>query len=191
MKKVYESTGNIHIPELKCSAQKGTRMIVDDEERTFTMNGVTVPLMQDFQILLKYNLVRELSKEEIETPEKVIDQPISRLSERKKMKVEIAEDNKVEIKTARKHDEATVEETNEENDEPMIRGMKVITDDSIPIAKSLEKASEEIVESSIGKNEKPRPTPKPKKTSLSDDEKKKVAEKLKAERVKKSKESSK
>ena len=190
MKKVYESTGNIHIPELKCSAHKGTRMIVDGD--SFTMNGLTVPLPQDFQILLKYNLVHELSEKEIELPEKIEEPAVSRSTERQKMKVEIAEDNKVQIKSTKpeKKEMADEDENEEKSSQNTIRGMSVITDESIPIQKTLIKKTEDDDHDSaiVGKIQA-RPTPKPKKSNISDEEKKAAAEKLKSERVMKSKKS--
>ena len=189
MKKVYESTGNVHIPELKCAASKGTRVTVCDD--MFTLNGVTIPVPYNFQLLLKHGLFKELTEEEAEAPEVIEEPKVLQHAERQKMKVEYAEENKIPIVVAAKtpkEDEAVQEsEVKSTDDKNIIRGMKVVQDESMPITKPLTRTSDKTDEKVETKAEAYVKT----KQKPVDPKKAEAAAKLREERINKAKGSSK
>lgn len=189
MKKVYESTGNVHIPELKCAAPKGARVTVYDD--MFTLNGVTIPVPYNFQLLLKHGLFKELTEEEAEAPEVIEEPKVLQRAERQKMKVEYAEENKIPIVVAAKtpkEDEVVQEaEVKSVDDKNMIRGMKVFQDESMPITKPLVRTSEKADEKVEAKAEAPVKA----KQKPVDPKRAEAAAKLREERIKKANGSSK
>ena len=59
MKKVFEAQANIHIPALKCSYQKGTRFTVEGD--LIIVGDAETPMTNDFKILIKHGLLKELT----------------------------------------------------------------------------------------------------------------------------------
>lgn len=195
MREVYETTGNVHFPELKCQLPKGTRMIVEDGK--MTVNERTVDITENFQIMVRYNLVRKLTEEEEQQPEQIEAPKVIAREERKKMRVEQEEDNIVPITrrfsnekdegegvVVHKEDDELKKEIESENSLGTVRGMKVIQEDSTPIAvvKSLPKDSSKDVTT---KKPPVRPTPKSQKSEKTEDQKKAEAAALKAKRLQK------
>ena len=186
MKKVYEATGNIHIPELKCSANKGTRVEICDE--MFTMNGTTIPTPYNFQLLLKHGLFKELSEKEAETPEVVEVPQTVKHEERQKMRIEYADENKIPIVAigSMKNEDDQIQESDIKliDEKGSVRGMKVIEDESVPFVGNFGGSSDE--KKATASNLEVRPNQKQKSANEEDMKKKdEAAAKIREERIKK------
>lgn len=141
MSKIYEATANVHIPELKCSYQKGTRFVVN--ENSFEVNEQKAEISGDFMLLVRHGLLKELSEEESKRPEQIAEQKIRKSAERKKMPVTMDTSTSTELpkKVAKdpgipfKGTEISESETDKSSQagENTVRGMQVINVDATPI----------------------------------------------------------
>lgn len=190
MREVYETTGNVHFPELKCQLPKGTRMYAEDGK--VTVNERTVDQTENFQIMVRYNLVRKLTEEEEQLPEKVEAPKVLVREERKKMRIEQEEDNIVPIVGRFSSEsgkgggvlehEADEELKEEVEGEGTVRGMKVIYEDSTPIVKPLPKSNGD--QAPVKSKAEVRPASKAPKSGKTEEQKKAEAAALKAKRLK-------
>ena len=125
--KIYEATVNVHVPSLKCSYFAGTRFLV--KNGIVTAGFQETPLGNDFMLLIRNGILRELSGKEANTPEQITQPKVIKVPERKKMKVEI-QDEPITILTKKIDTPHAISKTasqQEENSERTVRGMKVIT----------------------------------------------------------------
>lgn len=131
--KVYEACANVHIPSLKCSYMTGTRFTVRDD--VVSVGCQETPFNIDFVLLVRNGLLRELSDDESRSPENVRQPRVIRVPERKKMRVEIQDEQVTQISQKEIRKEPQQRETGAENDGGvrMVRGMKVVTTESTPI----------------------------------------------------------
>lgn len=141
MGKIYEATANVHIPELKCSYQKGTRFVVN--ENSFEVNEQKAEISGDFMLLVRHGLLKELSEEESKRPEQIAEQKIRKSAERKKMPVtmdtststelpkKVTKDPGIPFKGTEISESAT--DKSSQAGENTVRGMQVINVDATPI----------------------------------------------------------
>lgn len=133
MTKIYEAKNNVHIPALKCSYQKGTRFNFYDDK--IIVGDQEFSLCNDFKLLIKCGMLKELSEKEAMRPEKISVPKVIKIPERKSMKVEMAEDLSKPIVAETQEEEKKVIEAMDSNspEEESIRGMKIVKENSSEI----------------------------------------------------------
>lgn len=141
VEKVFEATTNVHVPSLKCSYFSGTRFYV--KNNTVSTGMQETPLSNDFLVLVRNGIMKELTETEAAKPEKVVEPKVIKMPERKKMRVEI-QDTQItsiadKIQKVRKAPVQGVDATDEvsaEVEQPRtVRGMKVITTETTDLKK--------------------------------------------------------
>ena len=147
MSKTYETRANVHVPALKCSYPAGTR---------FTVNGEIVyigdqefEMTNEFKLLIRHGIIRELTAKESKIPENVAEPKTLKAPERKKMPV-LMEDKTITPlethltkKAKESEDERIINENNEGDEGKTVRGMKVLSENSMPIKKTSEEENKE------------------------------------------------
>lgn len=128
---IYEATQNIHVPSMRCSFARGTRITVFDGARMEAL-GKSSPLSPDFNVLVRHGYIRKLDEEEAAKPETIEVQKVRHFAPRSKMTVEVKEDYERKISEIRSVDESIVAEDNgvpaegEAEEGKTLRGMKVV-----------------------------------------------------------------
>ena len=139
MSKTYETRANVHVPALKCSYPAGTRFIVKGE--TVTIGDQEFEITNEFKLLIRHGIIRELTAEESKSPENVSEPKTMKTPERKKMPVQMEDKTITPLKThlskkfKESEDERIIKESNESDEGKTVRGMKVLSENSMPIKK--------------------------------------------------------
>lgn len=133
MQVTYEAKINVHVPDLKCSYQKGTRFLLQGEK--IIVGDREAPLSNDFKILIKCGSLKELSEKEAMKPEKVSAPKTIKIPERKSLKVVMAQDLSKPLVAETQEEEKRVIEAMDSNspEEKSIRGMKIVKENSSEI----------------------------------------------------------
>lgn len=133
MQVTYEAKINVHVPDLKCSYQKGTRFLLQGEK--IIVGDREAPLSNDFKILIKCGSLKELSEKETMKPEKVSAPKTIKIPERKSLKVVMAQDLSKPLVAETQEEEKRVIEAMDSNspEEKSIRGMKIVKENSSEI----------------------------------------------------------
>lgn len=139
MSKTYETRANVHVPALKCSYPAGTRFTVNGE--TVSIGDQEFEMTNEFKLLIRHGIIRELTIKESKTPENIPEPKTLKAPERKKMPV-VMEDKTVtplvthlSKKAKESEDERIIEESNKADEGKTVRGMKVLSENSMPIKK--------------------------------------------------------
>ena len=139
MSKTYETRANVHVPALKCSYPAGTRFVVKGE--IVTIGDQEFEITSEFKLLIRHGIIRELTAEESKSPENVSEPKTLKAPERKKMPVVMEDKTIIPLEThlskkaKESEDERIIKESNEADEGKTVRGMKVLSENSIPIKK--------------------------------------------------------
>ena len=139
MSKTYETRANVHVPALKCSYPAGTRFVVKGE--LVTIGDQEFEITNEFKLLIRHGIIRELTAEESKSPENVSEPKTLKAPERKKMPVVMEDKTIIPLEThlskkaKESEDERIIKESNEADEGKTVRGMKVLSENSIPIKK--------------------------------------------------------
>ena len=139
MSKTYETRANVHVPALKCSYPAGTRFVVKGE--IVTIGDQEFEITNEFKLLIRHGIIRELTAEESKSPENVSEPKTMKAPERKKMPVVMEDKTIIPLtthlskKTKESEDERIIKESNNADEGKTVRGMKVLSENSIPIKK--------------------------------------------------------
>ena len=146
MSKTYETRANVHVPALKCSYPAGTRFVVKGE--IVTIGDQEFEITNEFKLLIRHGIIRELTSEESKSPENVSEPKTLKAPERKKMPVVMEDKTIIPLEThlskkaKESEDERIIKESNEADEGKTVRGMKVLSENSMPIKKLSSKKEE-------------------------------------------------
>lgn len=146
MSKTYETRANVHVPALKCSYPAGTRFVVKGE--IVTIGDQEFEITSEFKLLIRHGIIRELTAEESKSPENVSEPKTLKAPERKKMPVVMEDKTIIPLEThlskkaKESEDERIIKESNEADEGKTVRGMKVLSENSMPIKKLSSEESE-------------------------------------------------
>lgn len=146
MSKTYETRANVHVPALKCSYPAGTRFVVKGE--IVTIGDQEFEITNEFKLLIRHGIIRELTAEESKSPENVSEPKTLKTPERKKMPVVMEDKTIIPLEThlskkaKESEDERIIKESNEADEGKTVRGMKVLSENSMPIKKLSSKKEE-------------------------------------------------
>lgn len=146
MSKTYETRANVHVPALKCSYPAGTRFVVKGE--IVTIGDQEFEITNEFKLLIRHGIIRELTAEESKSPENVSEPKTLKAPERKKMPVVMEDKTIIPLEThlskkaKESEDERIIKESNEADEGKTVRGMKVLSENSMPIKKLSSKKEE-------------------------------------------------
>lgn len=144
MSTTYEAVANVHIPALKCSYQKGSRFVID-EQNNITVGDNVFTMNNTIKILIKHGILKALSEEEAKTPEKIAELNVIKTPERQKMRVEMAQDLSKPITSSNQMEEKRVIESVDNPDGKTVRGMDVVFNNGSPIKNSEERAKQKEI----------------------------------------------
>ena len=146
MSKTYETRANVHVPALKCSYPAGTRFVVKGE--IVAIGDQEFEITNEFKLLIRHGIIRELTAEESKSPENVSEPKTLKAPERKKMPVVMEDKTIIPLEThlskkaKESEDERIIKESNEADEGKTVRGMKVLSENSMPIKKLSSKKEE-------------------------------------------------